>query len=604
MFLGECLDSLAAQDLADIEFVLVDDDSPDDCAAICHTYVQSDSRFRYVHQQNRGPGPGGGRNGGLSTATGEYLMFVDADDIVLPNTLTDMVHAAQEADADMVTCNTRRLLGGATRRSEFHDISHPAHVGRTTALESPWLVFDATPWNKLFRRRFFDKAVGQWPEKILYEDIHAMTQAHLLSAATAVLPTSHYLWRIRSEGTSITQQAASIGGDLEHLRELRRSSTLIREIGSTNQLEWFSWKALGFDLHWMTRKLGSLRVAQAEELQNAMQATIDTLDQNVFSLLPRKTQRSYEWLTTQPPKTTRRNVRIANNRLKAVSRSLDLARVWSDPEASLRKWSVTNHGVSISISIRGRRRPEPKDWALELHSVPPLGPLSQPALASARAQRTSRSPDGTWVVAFDVETSSFNVDTGSSTIRLAIRNSETQELGEISRSIEDQLRSRAYGQRALVDGARTYFPFADNGRLMVAINHGGSAIDSVEVTPTLLTLRIGHDLAPILERTGLHSNNRHDPLWLRQQSDRQWSIETQQVISFFRSGHPLLFVSGRLTTSPAVPTALRGTHSVIRTHKAGDYRMDSFLGIDGQVALRPTRSVGSEVAMRLAKFRF
>ena len=79
-FLNECVDSILAQSYENLEVILVDDGSPDNCGVICDRYADSDKRVRVVHQPNKGVAAA--RNAGLPLAKGEYLFFVDSDDYI------------------------------------------------------------------------------------------------------------------------------------------------------------------------------------------------------------------------------------------------------------------------------------------------------------------------------------------------------------------------------------------------------------------------------------------------------------------------------------------------------------------------------------------
>lgn len=79
-YLRACLDSLAASPSHCWEAILIDDGSPDDCPAICEEFASRDSRFTVIHQKNRGVSAA--RNAGLEAAKGEWIWFVDADDMV------------------------------------------------------------------------------------------------------------------------------------------------------------------------------------------------------------------------------------------------------------------------------------------------------------------------------------------------------------------------------------------------------------------------------------------------------------------------------------------------------------------------------------------
>lgn len=83
-YLKKCIESLVNQTLKEIEIILVDDGSPDDCGNICDNYAKQDSRIIVIHQQNKGLSSA--RNAAFNRATGEYVMFLDGDDYVDLNT--------------------------------------------------------------------------------------------------------------------------------------------------------------------------------------------------------------------------------------------------------------------------------------------------------------------------------------------------------------------------------------------------------------------------------------------------------------------------------------------------------------------------------------
>ena len=82
-YLPRCIDSLIAQTFEDIEIILVDDASSDGSGEICDAYAKKDPRIRVIHQEHGGLSVA--RNTGLAAARGEWLMFVDSDDYVLPD---------------------------------------------------------------------------------------------------------------------------------------------------------------------------------------------------------------------------------------------------------------------------------------------------------------------------------------------------------------------------------------------------------------------------------------------------------------------------------------------------------------------------------------
>ena len=77
-YLRKCIDSIINQTLKDIEIILVDDGSPDNCGKICDEYAAKDTRIKVIHKENGGLSSA--RNAGMEVAEGEYIGFVDSDD--------------------------------------------------------------------------------------------------------------------------------------------------------------------------------------------------------------------------------------------------------------------------------------------------------------------------------------------------------------------------------------------------------------------------------------------------------------------------------------------------------------------------------------------
>ena len=95
-YLDRCVRSLCNQTLQDIEIILVDDQSPDDCPRMCDEYAKQDSRIIVIHKKNGGLGYA--RNSGMKVATGEYVAFVDSDDYVDLDMFESMYNSAKKYD--------------------------------------------------------------------------------------------------------------------------------------------------------------------------------------------------------------------------------------------------------------------------------------------------------------------------------------------------------------------------------------------------------------------------------------------------------------------------------------------------------------------------
>ncbi len=98
-YLNRCMDSLLNQTMQNIEVILVDDGSPDDCPVMCDEYNRKDGRVRVIHKENGGLGFA--RNTGIDIAEGEYVAFVDSDDYVTTDMCEKLYAAAKKYDADV-----------------------------------------------------------------------------------------------------------------------------------------------------------------------------------------------------------------------------------------------------------------------------------------------------------------------------------------------------------------------------------------------------------------------------------------------------------------------------------------------------------------------
>ncbi len=110
-FLGACLDSVLAQTYKDWEAICINDGSPDNCPKILEEYAARDSRIKVIHQENKGLSVA--RNTGLKSATGEYVLFLDSDDVLHPQALEICAHLADENQAEMVSFALERVPANA-----------------------------------------------------------------------------------------------------------------------------------------------------------------------------------------------------------------------------------------------------------------------------------------------------------------------------------------------------------------------------------------------------------------------------------------------------------------------------------------------------------
>ena len=159
-YLRECMDSVLAQTLREIEIICVDDGSADDSVRILEEYARRDPRVMLVKQKNRYAGMA--RNLGMSRASGKYLSFLDADDFFSPVFLEKMYETAENAGADVVICNEKYYdseTGEMSRREKWETM--PENHSCFSADDLPDGLFQITngwAWDKLFSADFIRRS--------------------------------------------------------------------------------------------------------------------------------------------------------------------------------------------------------------------------------------------------------------------------------------------------------------------------------------------------------------------------------------------------------------------------------------------------------------
>ena len=123
-YLDRCVQSVRNQTLRDIEIILVDDGSPDNCPAMCDEYAKLDTRIKVIHKENAGLGYA--RNSGLEIASGEYVAFVDSDDFVNADMYEKLYNTAKSNKLDTCYCSFKYYNSKTSRfrsRSEVKDFT-------------------------------------------------------------------------------------------------------------------------------------------------------------------------------------------------------------------------------------------------------------------------------------------------------------------------------------------------------------------------------------------------------------------------------------------------------------------------------------------------
>lgn len=150
-YLGKCLSSLTAQTLKDIEIICVDDGSTDDSLAILQHFAAKDKRIKVINKKNGGVSSA--RNAGLEAAKGKYVMFVDGDDWIEPETCEECYEKIVADDADLLVFNFRNVFPDERKIKVSHRIDQlpPFQVCKFNECPNEFFSIASSVWGKLFR---------------------------------------------------------------------------------------------------------------------------------------------------------------------------------------------------------------------------------------------------------------------------------------------------------------------------------------------------------------------------------------------------------------------------------------------------------------------
>jgi len=235
-YIHRCVDSILAQTFTDFELIMVDDGSPDNCPAICDEYAEKDDRIHVIHQKNGGLSAA--RNAGIDKANGDYLTFVDSDDVIHPQFLELMINDLLISMNDIAICQ----LFSFEKSIIFERIDN-CLVNYLSAIEACKRIYIrsennflfVTAWGKLYKTELFQNI--RFPIDRLHED--QFVTYKLLFAANQVSLINEQLYGYRNNSTSIMNSKFSIKryDDLDALHEAKTFFLDNREPMIANQVQ-------------------------------------------------------------------------------------------------------------------------------------------------------------------------------------------------------------------------------------------------------------------------------------------------------------------------------------------------------------------------------
>ena len=211
-YLRKCIESVINQTYKNLEIILIDDGSPDNCNSICDEYQKIDDRIIVVHQKNRGVS--NARNIGLNIASGEYIGFVDGDDYIARDMYETLYNVMQENNAQMSVCNFYIEKQGEMFIQ--HKIDNGIKVfNQQEAIREMLLdrIIRGYLWTKLYKKECFHNL--RFPEGKNYEDVAISIKVLENIEKVVYINTPKYYYLYRDDSIDREKSKKSITDVLE-----------------------------------------------------------------------------------------------------------------------------------------------------------------------------------------------------------------------------------------------------------------------------------------------------------------------------------------------------------------------------------------------------
>ena len=199
-YIHRCVESILAQTYKNLQIILVDDGSPDNCGAICDEYTKKDSRIIAVHQENEGLS--GARNSGMLFAKGEYIAFVDSDDWIHPQMYEKMMDALKRDNLDIVRVAVCETDGKEYKKNILPspDLANRVLEGDTIFALYFKEFLCKVVWNAVYKREIVEGILS--PERCQFEDNYVSGRYLYRAKRMMILDTPLYYYWMNPNGIS------------------------------------------------------------------------------------------------------------------------------------------------------------------------------------------------------------------------------------------------------------------------------------------------------------------------------------------------------------------------------------------------------------------
>ncbi|MEV0849602.1 glycosyltransferase family 2 protein [Streptomyces sp. NPDC049954] len=289
--LPRAVESVRRQTHRAVEILISDDHSTDETPEVARALAESDERIRYLRLPHNSGGCSAPRNAALDASTAPYVMFLDSDDELPPQSVELLLAAHRERPVDFAMGAVRRVRVDTGRSSLWM----PGLVARRRTVEGidaePELFFEHLSTSKMYARAFLDRHGLRFPEGIHYEDQLFSAQAYCLATAFTVIPQTVYRWYVEpyaaSSAASISNQRDRLDNVRDRVHVQRLIDAFLAESGHEAVRPQKDYKFLKHDFRMYAGDLPLRDDAWLTGFAGLLVPYLDTLAPEAYARLPR-----------------------------------------------------------------------------------------------------------------------------------------------------------------------------------------------------------------------------------------------------------------------------------------------------------------------------
>lgn len=214
-YVHSCLESIFRQGMTDdtFEVILVNDGTPDHSMEVISDYIQAHHNIKIIEQQNQGLSMA--RNNGMQKATGEYLIFVDSDDMLIDYCLPPLLKKAVESEIDLLIADyceiDKKGICNCNQQADSNSISYLTEKTGEESFLNDLSPYDCHVWHNIYRRKFLVDNNIKFIPNIIYEDIPFTHECYIKAKKCLIINYPMYFYR-KGHAQSITSHFTKKSG--------------------------------------------------------------------------------------------------------------------------------------------------------------------------------------------------------------------------------------------------------------------------------------------------------------------------------------------------------------------------------------------------------